>query len=84
MATTKDKYFTKVLETLVNYNDRNNGTLSNGRIQQEVSRVMAETEEEEIEAELIANNMTMDTISPLHNYTIAPLHHFPVTNNSQG
>ena len=46
MATTKEKYCTKMLETLVNYNDRNNAPLSNEEIQQTVSRVMVEIEEE--------------------------------------
>ena len=44
MATTKDKYYTKILETLVYYNDRNNAPLYNENILQDVSRVMAETE----------------------------------------
>ena len=46
MATTKDKYYTKMLETLVDYNDCNNAPLSNEKIRQVVRRVMAETEEE--------------------------------------
>ena len=46
MATTKDKYYTKTLEALVDYNDRNNALFSNEKIQQPVSRVMAETGEE--------------------------------------
>ena len=46
MATTKDKYYTKMLETLVDYNDRNNSSVSNEKLRQAVSRVMAETEEE--------------------------------------
>ena len=70
MANTKDKYYAKMLETLVNYNDRNNGQFSNKKIQQAVIRVMAEMEEEECDAERISNNVTMDTISPLHHCTI--------------
>ena len=46
MATIKDKYYTKMLETLVYYNDRNNAPLSNENIRQAVNRVMVETEEE--------------------------------------
>ena len=46
MVTTRDKYYTKILETLVDYNDFNNAPLSNEKIQQEVRRVMAEMEEE--------------------------------------
>ena len=43
MATKKDKYYTKMLEALVDYDDCNNAPLSNENILQEVSRVMAET-----------------------------------------
>ena len=45
MATPRDEYYTDLLETLVNYNDRNNGPFSNEKIQQAVSRVMAEMKE---------------------------------------
>ena len=61
MGNTKDKYYTKMLETLVNYNDCNNAPFSNEKIRQAVSRVVAETEEEECDAERNANNLTMDT-----------------------
>ena len=60
MAATKDKYYTKMLETPVDYNDCNNAPFSNDNIIQEASRVMAETEEEEHDTERNANNMTMD------------------------
>ena len=50
-----------MFETLVNYNDLKNAPLSNEKILQAVSRVMAETEEEECDAERNANNLTMDT-----------------------
>ena len=45
MATTKDKYNTKFLETLAEYNIHHNAPLSNGKLRQPISRVMAETEE---------------------------------------
>ena len=83
MATPKEEYYSKMLETLVNYNDRNNGLFSNEKIQQAVSRVMAETEEEERDAERNANHMTMDTISPFHNCTISPFHNCTIS-PSQG
>ena len=51
-----------MLETLVNHNDRNNGPLYIEKIQQAFSRVMAETEDEERDAESNANHVTMDTI----------------------
>ena len=63
-----------MLETLVDYNDRNNSPLSNEKIQQAVSRVMAETEEEERDAERDFNNVTIDTF----------FNQYPVTNNTQG
>ena len=62
MVTTKDKYYTKTLETLVYYNDCNDAPFSNENIRQAVSRVMAETEEEECDSECDANNVTMDTL----------------------
>ena len=37
IATTKDKYFEKMLETLVNHNDRHNAPFSNEKLQQAVS-----------------------------------------------
>ena len=74
MATTKDKYYTKILEALVHYNDCNNAPLSNEKILQAVRRVMAETEEEERDSELNANNVTMD------NFFIQS----PIANNTQG
>ena len=48
-------------ETLVDYNDRNNVPLSNEKTQQAVSKVMAETEEEERDTKRNASNVTMDT-----------------------
>ena len=46
MATTKEKYYMKMLETLINYNDRNNGPFSNEKTWQAVRRVMEEMEGE--------------------------------------
>ena len=61
MATTKQKYYTKILETLVDYNDRNNAPLSNENLRKAVSKVMEETEEEERHAKCNDNNVTMYT-----------------------
>ena len=61
MATTKDKYYTMMLETLVYYNDRNNAPLSNDKLRRSVSKVLIETEEEERDAKRNANNVAMDT-----------------------
>ena len=57
----KDKYYTKMLKTLVNYNDWNNAPFSNENIRQAVSRVMAETEKYECDSKSNAINLTMDT-----------------------
>ena len=45
MATPRDKYYTKMLETIVDYNDHHNAPLSNENLWQAISTVMAETEE---------------------------------------
>ena len=41
MATTKEKYYTNILEALVDYNGRNNAPLSNEKLRQAVIKVMA-------------------------------------------
>ena len=46
MATPKEKYYMKLLETSIYYNYHHNAPLSNEKIQQAISTVMAETEEE--------------------------------------
>ena len=46
MATPIDEYYTKMLENLKDHNDRHNAPFSSENLQQAVSRVMAETEEE--------------------------------------
>ena len=74
MVPTKDKNYKKILEMLVDYNDRNNAPLSNEKIRQSVSRVMADMEQEERDAKLNANNVTIDTF----------LNQSPITNNTQG
>ena len=88
MDTPKEEYYIKMLETLFNYNDRNNGPLSTKSFQQAVSRFMAEMEEEEHDGKRNANNVTMDTISPLHHSITTrrdykrdkcPFHHFTIS-----
>ena len=74
MANTKEKYYTNMLETLVDYNDRNNAPLFNENLWRSVSKVMAYTEEEEYDAKRNAYNLTMDTFC----------HQSPVTTNKQG
>ena len=59
MATLKDKYYTKLLENVIDYNYHHNAPFYNKDIWQAISKVIAETEERE--AERNANNVTMDT-----------------------
>ena len=63
-----------MLETLVDYNDCNNATLYNNKIQQAVSRVIEEIEEEERDAERNINSMIMDT----------SFNQSPISTNTQG
>ena len=63
-----------MLDTLVDYNHRNNLPLSNEKLQQVVSKLIAEMEEEERDAKCNANDLTMDTF---YNYS-------PITTNTQG
>ena len=60
MANPRDKYYEKMLETLVDYNYHHNAPFSNEKFQQEVSKVIAETEEEERNITSDSNNVTMD------------------------
>ena len=48
MATTKEKYSTKMLENLVDYNDCKNAPFSNDNIQQAVSKFMAERKKKNV------------------------------------
>ena len=58
MATPKEKYYTKLLKTLVDGNNRNGAPLSNEKIKQKVSIVMEETE---AELKHNINKITIDT-----------------------
>ena len=73
MATSRDKYYTKVYETLVYYNDRNYAPLSNEKIRKEIHKVIAE---EEVDA----RNINLD----VHNVTADNFCQTPVTPNTQG
>ena len=57
MSTPKDKYYTTLLETLVDDNNRNGALFSNEKLQRVVGKVMEETEAE-FECR---NKITMDT-----------------------
>ena len=73
MSNPRDKYYTKIYETLVDYNDRNNAPFSNEKIQQATGKVIAEEEADERNINVDTYNVTMDT-----------LFHSTVTNNTQG
>ena len=60
MATPTDKYYTKMLETLVDYNDHHIAIFSNENLRQSIFTVMAETKEKERNIILDTNNVTMD------------------------
>ena len=62
IATPRYEYYLKMLETLIDHNDRHNAPLSSEKLRQAVSIVVAEMEEEERDAKHNANNVTMDTI----------------------
>ena len=59
--TPRDEYYTKMLETIIDHNDRHNAPLSSEKILESVSGVMAETEEDERDDKRNANNVTMYT-----------------------
>ena len=61
MFTPKEKYYTNMLETLIDHNDCHNVQFSNEKLQQAVSTAMEKTEEEERDAKRNSNNVTMDT-----------------------
>ena len=71
ISTSKEKYYTTLLETLVNDNNRNGALLSNEKLQQVVGKSM-----EEMEAEFkCRNKITMDTSyqSPIQNKGISTI-----------
>ena len=62
MATAREEYYTKMLDSLLNHNDCHGTPLSSKKIQGAVSRFIAETEEEEKDAERNIKNVSMDTL----------------------
>ena len=77
-ANPREEYHTNILDTLVNYNEHNNGPLSNKSIQQAIRRVVSETEEQERDAERNANHVTMDTIPNISNMSRPTLDSTPI------
>ena len=73
MATPKDKYYIKLLKSVIEHNDHQNVALSNDNLRQAIIKVVAETEDEDFEAKRNANNATMGNLSQS-----------PVTTNTQG
>ena len=61
MATAREDYYTKMLDFLLDHNDRHVTPLSSKNILETFIRVIAETEEEEKDAKCNVNNITMDT-----------------------
>ena len=74
MANSGDKYYTKIYDTLIDYNDRNDAPLSNENIQEAIHKFI---EEDELDAHNItsdahnitsdAQNVTADTFSQTSN-----------------
>ena len=83
MATTKDKYFEKISETLVNHNDCHNAPLSNDKLRQAVSKVMEEIEEEVLNAKNNARDVTIDTFCHSYGTTNTQRENTNVTNERQ-
>ena len=52
----------KMLDSLLDHNDRHGTQFSSKKLQEAVSRVMAETEEEEKDAKCNVNRGTMDNL----------------------
>ena len=73
MDTPRDKYYTKLLETVIDYNDHHNELWYNEKLRQEIITVMAKREEDKRNKILDANNVTMDTFCQS-----------PVITNTQG
>ena len=73
MATPRDKYYTEMYETIVDYNDRNDAPFSNDNLWQAIHKFMAE---EEVDT----RNITSDA----HNVTVDTLCQTPFTPNTQG
>ena len=67
MATSRDKYYTKMFETLIDYNDRNDASLSNENIRGAIHKVIDEEELYSHNITLDAHNVTVDNFSQTSN-----------------
>ena len=63
MATPRDKYYTKMYESLIDYNDRNDAPLSNKNIREAMHKFIAEEESDVYNITPGAHNVTVDTFS---------------------
>ena len=72
MTTSRDKYHTKMVETVVDYNYLNSAPLSNGNIRQSISKVITEKKVDECNITLDSHNVNMDDVCQ-----------YPVTTNTQ-
>ena len=62
MATAREEYYTNMLDSLPDHNDRHGTPLSSKKLQEAVIRVKEETEGEEKYSKRNVNNVTMDTL----------------------
>ena len=76
METSRHKYYTKMNETLIDYNDHNNSPLSNGNIWYAIYKVIEEEESDACNMNSDAHNITVDA----HNVTAD---NFSQTSNTQ-
>ena len=67
MATSIEKYYTKIHETIIDYNDDNGAPLSNENIQDAIHKVIEEKELDAHNITLDAHNETSDTFSQTSN-----------------
>ena len=63
MATWRDKYYMKMYETLINYNDRNDEPFSIENIWDEIHKVIKEEVLDDHNITLDAHNITTDNFS---------------------
>ena len=63
MATSRDKYYMKMYETLFEYNNRNNAPLPRKNTQDEILKVLEEEESDAHNITSDAHNITADTFS---------------------
>ena len=63
----RDKYYTKIYETLIDYNDHNDAPLSNENIEYAINKFITEEESDSHNINFDAHNVTADTFSQTFN-----------------